>query len=136
MSLFARRANNPWQEAFSIGYDEAGASATAAVKLMSCQRAMRIDRVEIDIPAGYTGDAANYYTIALKKGSTVIAQWSTLTSAQGTIAADTFVNLINSATDANLVTTVGDVISVSFTKTASAVNLPAGRIVMHGRYVA
>lgn len=117
------------------GTNTGNVTATTVSKLLTAQRGMRFDVIELDIPVGFVQDASNYWIIALKKGSTVIAQWSTLTSAQGTIAADTFVNLINSTTDADLVAAVGDVLSLSLTKVASAANLTAGRIVVHGRFV-
>lgn len=109
--------------------------ATKTIKAITTQRRFRVDKVEYISPTGFVQDASNYWTIALKKGSTSMAAWSTQTSAQGTIAANTFVNLVLDATDANRVAAVSDVISIVFTKAASAANLPAGRFVAHCRYV-
>jgi hypothetical protein len=112
-------------------------TATAAVKLMTAQRKMRVDKVEYVNPIGLAGHASNYWEIALKKGSTVMAQWSTDSdvTGQGTLTANAVVNPVLSATDANLVAAVGDVLSLALTKVASAANLPPGRIIVHGRYV-
>ncbi len=72
---------------------------------------------------------------ALTKRQTVMAQWSTDSDAQGTLAADKIVAPVLSATSANLVAADGDVLTIALTKVASAANLPAGRFVVHGRYV-
>lgn len=66
---------------------------------------------------------------------TTMAQWSTDSDAQGALAAGKSVNPVLSATDANLVAAVGDVFSIALVKVASAANLPAGRLVVHARYV-
>lgn len=109
--------------------------STTTIKLMTSKRQMRITKVEIINPAGLAGDASNYWTLALKKGSTTMASWSTATAAEGTLTANTPVLMTLSATDANLVTDVDDVLSLVLTKAASAANLPAGRVVVHGNYV-
>jgi hypothetical protein len=112
-------------------------TASRTIQLLTAQRAMRIDKVEYVNPTGLAGHASNYWEIALKKGSTVMAQWSTDSDVvgQGTLTADTIVNPALSATDANLVAAPGDVLKLALTKAASAANLPPGRIVIHGRYV-
>lgn len=112
-------------------------AATTTRKLMTAQRKMRIDKVEYINPTGLAGHSSNYWEIALKKGSTVMAQWSTDSdvAGQGTLTANAVVNLVLSGTDANLVADVADVLSLVLTKVSSAANLPAGRIIVHGRYV-
>jgi hypothetical protein len=122
---------------FSGGAAADTTGATAAIKLMTAQRPMRIEKVEYINPTGLAGHASNYWEIALKKGSTVMAQWSTDSdvAGQGTLTANAIVNPVLSGTDANLVAAVGDVLSLALTKVASAANLPPGRLVVHGRYV-
>lgn len=112
-------------------------SATRAIKLMTCQRAMRVEKVEYVNPTGLAGHGSNYWEIALKKDSTVMAQWSTDSdvAGQGTLTANALVNPVLSATDANLVAAAGAVLSLSLTKVASAANLPPGRLIVHVRYV-
>ncbi len=110
--------------------------ATAAQKFHThATRTFRVESVEYILPAGFVADSSNYWTVALKNGSTVVASWSTLTSAQGTITAGTPVQLVLSTTDANLVFAAGDIVSAVLTKTASALPLPPGRITVHGHYV-
>lgn len=128
--------------AFTVSGMSGGAAAdttgaTASIKLMTAQRAMRIDKVEYVNPTGLAGHGSNYWEIALKKGSTTMAQWSTDSdvAGQGTLTANAIVNPVLSATDANRVAAAGDVLSLVLTKVASAANLPAGRLIVHGRYV-
>lgn len=132
-----RRANQFVQELVIMPYDHAEGSATFADKLFTAQKAMRIDKVEYVNPTGLAGHADNYWEIAVKKGTTVMFQWSTDSdvSGQGTLTANAIVNLVASSTDANLVAAAADVISLSCTKAASAANLPPGRLIIHGRYL-
>lgn len=94
----------------------------------------RVDSVQYVNPTGLAQDAANYFVIELLKGATIAASWSTQTGAQGSIAADTFVTLVKSATDADLVFAGGDVMSMNLNETGTA-TLPAGRLVVYGRWV-
>lgn len=132
-----RRPNNPWQERFQFAYDHALASATTTVKLFTAQRAVRIEKLEYINVTGLAGHADNFWLIALKKTTTTIGSWSTDSDVvgQGTIAADTIITPVLSSTDADLVWAAAEVISLVLTKAASAANLPAGRIIVHGRYV-
>ncbi len=121
---------------FAGGVDAGSHNATYTKKLMTAQRGMKIDKVEYINPTGLTGHATLYWEVALKKGSTVIGQWSTDSDVvgEGTLTANTFVNLTLSTTAADLVAVTDDVISLALTKVSTAANLPAGRIVVHGRY--
>ncbi len=121
----------------SAGADSDSSGATTAIKLMTVQRKMKVDKVEYINVTGLAGHSSNYWEIALKKDSTVMAQWSTDSdvAGQGTLTANTFVNPTLSATLANRTAAVGTVLSLALTKVASAANLPAGRIIVHGRYV-
>lgn len=121
---------------FAGGVDAASHNATYSKKLMTAQRSMIVDKVEYINPTGLAGHATLYWEIALKKGSTVMAQWSTDSdvAGQGTLTANTFVNPTLSATAADLVAVKDDVLSLVLTKVSTAANLPAGRIVVHGRY--
>lgn len=101
-----------------------------------------IDGVDYINPTGLAADNSNHFEIALKKGSTKMAAWSTDGNGtnfngdanEGTIAADTFVALTLSETAANLHATGGDVLSLSLDETGTQ-SLPAGRIVVRGRWL-
>jgi len=112
-----------------------GTGATAATKLFSAQRKMRIDKVEYINPTGLAGHAANYWDIGIKIGATIAAEWSTDSAAEGTLTANAVNEMTLSSTDANLIADADDVISFYATKVASAANLPAGRAVIHARYL-
>lgn len=131
-----RNPNEFLQELVVLSYDHAALTADTPVKLLKVPagKKFRLDKAEYINPTGLAQDAANYFAIEVKKDATVMASWSTLTGAQGTIAADTFVDLVKSGTDANLVAAAGAIISVNFDETGVQ-TLPAGRIVVHGRYV-
>jgi hypothetical protein len=109
--------------------------ATTTQKFCKVPRIYRVDDVEWLTPTTVTQDAANYWDIELMNGSTSVAKWSTLTSAQGTITGGTGVTLVNSATDASLVFAAGDTMSLVLTKHGSPAALPPGRLTVHGHYV-
>ena len=118
-----------------------GASATAIAATTTLKarkfedRAFRVEHATW-LPYGtMTQDAANYWTIALKNGSTVVASWSTLTGSEGTLTGGTHAEMTLSATDANLVFAAADIATLVLTKTGSPAPLPAGLLTVHGRYV-
>jgi hypothetical protein len=110
------------------------ADSLARVMRIPPTRTFRLDRAEYYSSTGLAQDAANFFSIQVLKNATVAASWSTQTGAQGTIAADTWVTLVNSATDANLVFAAGDVISLNLDETGTA-TLPAGKICLYGRWI-
>jgi len=131
------RLPNEFTEQLTLSHQIVAAiAATTTFRVAKAQGRARIDRVEMVWNAQVTQDATNYYKIDVKKGSTVIASWSFQTSAQGTLAADTFADLVKSSTDADLVVAAGDELTIVATKNGSASNLPAlGRINIFGRYI-
>lgn len=96
-------------------------------------RKFRVSRVMYNNPTGLAADASNFYTIALKGAvsGTVIASWSTQTSAQGALTADTPVTLILNATDANLVLAAGEIPQAAYTKSGTQ-TLPVGTLTFEG----
>lgn len=131
-----RARNLQYQETQVFPIDLASVAATTTVKFAKVKnRKFRVDSVQYINPTGFVQDPANYWAVTLNNGATVAASWSTLTGAQGTIAANTFVEVVPSATDANLVFSDADVMSVVMTKTGAPAALPAGRLLVHGRYV-
>jgi hypothetical protein len=113
--------------------DESG--ATLAVKLFTAQRKFKVDKVEYINPTGLAAHAANFWDIGIKADATSMAEWSTDSAAEGALGADTVNECTLSATVANRVAAKDAVISFYATKNASAANLPAGRIIVHGRYL-
>ena len=76
----------------------------------------------------------NYWTVGVKIGATVAAQWSTLTGADGALGADN-VNALDIEADPAMRGSAGSVVSFFGTKTAAAADLPAGRVVIHAHYI-
>jgi hypothetical protein len=132
----AKRKNSLYQEAFELSYDHSALTADLTVKLFKVPagRKLRIDAVDYINPAGLAEDAANYFNLQLKNGSTVIGNWSTETGQEGTLTADTFVAFDMSDTDADLVLDPTEILSIVFDETGTA-TLPAGRLVVRGRWV-
>lgn len=125
------------QEPFLLAFDHVQVTADTTIKLFKVPdgKSLRIDGVDYVNPTGLAADASNHFNLKILKGaSTVMANWSTETGQQGEIAADTFVAMTLSATDANLVAAGADVISLFLDETGTQ-TLPAGRVVIRGRYV-
>lgn len=110
-------------------------AATTTTKFCKVPRVFRVDDAEWLTATTVTQDTSNYWDIELKNGSTSVAKWSTLTTAQGTITGGTGITLVNSATDANLVFAAGDTMSLVLTKHGTPSALPPGRMSVHGHYV-
>jgi hypothetical protein len=112
----------------------AGITSTTTLKLMVTERPFQLESVELISPTGLTQDASNYYVISLNDGATVMASWSTLTTAQGSLTANTFKEMVLSATVANRYTATGDVLSLVMTLHGTQ-TLPPGTVVVHGLYL-
>lgn len=121
------------ESGFELAYDHAQATGDTTVKLLKASRAMVIDSVDYINPTGLAEDASNYFDVQVLKGSVVAASKNTKTGEGGTLAADTFVAL-TPALLANRTVAAGDIISLKLDETGTA-TLPAGRVVIHGRYV-
>lgn len=132
----ARRKNDLLQERVLYPLTNASTAATVAEKVWTVPagRSLRLDGAWYNSPTGLAAHASNYFTITVKKGSTVMASWSTQVGAQGTLTADTPVSLVLSATDANTVAAAADVITVSYTLSGTQ-TLPAGRMTLNFRLV-
>lgn len=132
-----RRENSYLQETVVLGpYPHAQATADTTEKVWSPSRQFKIDRVQYINPTGLAEDATDFFVIKVLNEALVAASWSTKTGEEGTIDADTFVDLTLSDTAANLVLEAGDVLSISLDEDAGATaTLPAGRFVIEGRYL-
>lgn len=135
-----RRAQTFFHDKVVLAYDHVEVTADLTVKLAKMDRAFRLDKAQYINVTGFAAHSTDYYTIKVLKTSTVMASWSAQTTGgspggQGSITANTFMDLVLSSTDADLVTAADEVLSLFLDRASPAATLPAGRIVLHGRYV-
>lgn len=134
-----RRANQVLQERVVLSVDHAQVTGDTTIKFWKVPtgRSFILDRALYINPTGLAEDAGNWFQVAVKKGSTVMADTNTDSDSAGadnSIAADTFTELAKSATAANLVAASDDVLSLVLDETGTA-TLPAGKLVVEGRLV-
>ena len=84
-------------------------------------------------PTGLAQDASNTFNLKVLNAAAVAANWDTTTGQQGTIAADTFVDFVNGS-EANRLVAPDGIVSLFLDETGTA-TLPAGKLIIHGRYV-
>lgn len=131
----ALRKNKLLQERLLLPGSHVSVTADTTVKLWTVPagRKFRLDRVWYNNVTGLAEDVTNFFTVVIQKGATVMASWSTETTAgDGSLVADTPVDLTKTATDADLVADAGDVISLLLDEDGAA-TLPAGSFVIEGR---
>ena len=129
--MATRRKDRYRSEKITLSLDPASTAASTSVKLYTVPagRKLRVTRVFYNNPTGLAGNAGNFYTIQVLNAALQAFSWSTSTAAQGTLTADTPVELVKNATDANAVLPAGTVLSYAQTLTGAA-TLPAGRVVI------
>ena len=131
-----RNPNLETQQPRNAFFDHPQANATIEHKVdkpFGEPRPWRVDSVRYVNPTGLPEDAADYFEIDVLVGGVVAASWSTETGADGSIPADTWVDLeVVDSPDA--VGDPGDELSLRLVRNGVAV-LPAGRIQCEGRYL-
>lgn len=113
---------------------EVTADTTTKVSVVPAGWQLRLDSVSYLNPTGLATDASNFFNIKITDGTNVAASWSTETGQQGTIAANTFVSLVMTATLANRVFNENEVVTLFLDETGTA-TLPAGRVELRGRWI-
>ena len=121
------------QRNYRQAYDFASVSADTTTKIDGIKsRSVRVTRAWLSCPTGVVANASNFVTFKVIKGaSTVIASWSTSTVGQGTITANTPVELVVTATVADRFLADADVVSF-FVDVTGTITVPLGRIVVEG----
>ncbi len=92
-----------------------------------------VDEVRYVNVTGLAADAANYGELKLLQGAVEVAVWSTETGQEGTIAADTYVQLTN-GTEPNRIVEAGEELTFSVAESGTT-TIPAGRFEVHYRVV-
>lgn len=127
------------QELVVIAFDHPSVEADTEWNIFKVPagRRFRLDKVDYINPTGLAEHADDHFALSIMNGSTVMAgPLSTDSDQAGTndLVADTFTTIPLSSTDADLVAAAGDVISLLADEGGTA-TLPAGRVVLHGRYL-
>lgn len=132
---FSSAADNARGEEVEISYDHVQVTGDTTVKLWKNKstRHFLIEEVEYVNPTGLAQDATNVFNVKVLNAAAVAASWDTTTGQQGSIAADTFVALVNGSA-ANRLVAPSAVVSL-FLDEGGTATLPAGRIVIKGRYI-
>lgn len=76
---------------------------------------------------GLAASGTDSFKVGLKQGSVEVAKWDTATGQEGTVTADTHMNMTLSATPADLIIEPNEVLALALTETGTA-SLPAGQI--------
>lgn len=114
---------------FSLDHAQVTGDTTTVMWQSPAGRAFRITRVVYNNPTGLAAAANDYYTIKVLNGVAVAAQWSTQTTGDGALVADTPVE--PAVQVANMVVPANTKLSLSLDLTGTA-TLPAGRVVIEG----
>ena len=132
-----REPNNQYQERLVLSFDHAEATADTTTKLWAPARKFKVDRAQYINPTGLAEHGTAFFAVKLLKAATVVASTSTDSAGTGDngIVADTFMALTLSATATDLVFNAGDVMSLFLDRSAAAATLPAGRLVIEGKYL-
>lgn len=129
--MATRRKDRYRSEKITLSYDPASTAATFANILYTVPagRRLRITRVMYNNPTGLAGNVSNFYVIQILNAALQAFSWSTSTAGQSTLTANTPVEFVKNATDANAVLPAGTSLSYNATLTGAA-TLPAGRVVI------
>lgn len=116
----------------SLSYDNASLTADLTVVLFKAQREFLLEAASYYNATGLVADVTNFMDIQLVETAVVMANWSTETGQEGTIAAAGFVDL-TLGTVANRTLAAGEKLSIFFEE-GGAVTLPVGLLQIEGRY--
>lgn len=118
-----RRKDPARSEPRSFSIDSAsGLAATTTVWAwkVATGRTLKVERCVLNVGTSITADNTNFWKWELKDGSTVIATWTTaIVAGQGTLTANTPVEMVLNATDANNAAAAGDTLTLVVTKTGT-----------------
>lgn len=138
----SKRQNDFLQERVVLSFDHPSVTEDTEWQVFKVPagRKLKVDAVDYINPTGLAEDATHAFALSLMNGAVVVAgPFSTDSdgaAADDSLPADEWISLDLSATAANLVAEAGDVLSFLADEGAGATaTLPAGRVVVHARYV-
>ncbi len=129
-----RRQNQFLQEFLQENYNNAESTVTRTDKVIKLSRKFTLNRVTFVSAAGLAEDAGNYYVISIKNGSTVMASWSTQTGQEGDLPVNGFIDLVLTATPADLTAAAGAELDFQLDLTGTR-TMPEGHLRLEGRYL-
>ncbi len=116
----------------SMDYEHASLGADTTVKLFKAEREFVLEAASIHNVTGLVADATNFFNVKLVETAVLMANFSTETGQEGSLAADTITDMpLGTLADRTLA--ADEVLSVFFDE-GGAATLPAGRIHFEGRY--
>ena len=128
-----KRPNDFTASNFVLSYDHVAVTADTTFKLWKLGRKFVLDRAYYVNVTGLAADVTNFYNIKVNIAAVLALNWSTETGEEGTIAADTFVTMDPAAAAARIGAADAE-ISLELDEDGTQ-TLPAGRIVIEGRYL-
>ena len=129
-----RRPSQFTGERFAIPFSHAAATAPIAIKLWDAPRKFVLERVWYNNVTGLAQDATNFFDIRILQDAILAANHSTETGEEGTLTADTPVELVLSTVAGAIVFAAGDEVILDLAE-GGAASLPAGTGVIEGRYL-
>lgn len=136
-------------EALTVNVDETGTTTVpagrfevtlriveddVAFKFFKAKHKMRVDSLDLQLVSGLAASNTDYYTFQVKNGATVVASYDTRAANEGALTAATFGAMTLSATQANRILAVDDVLTLDCNETGDAV-LSDITLTLHARYV-
>lgn len=111
------------------------AAGTDDVSLFALHERVEVQGAYIVVNANVTGNASDYVTLAIlgNDQSTAMYQWSTDTGAEGTLTADTPVEMVSQGKENLAIFDAGDAIKVTLTNTGSTGIAFDGMLVLNCR---
>lgn len=131
-----RRKNRVLQERMPVQFDFSAVTTTSTFEFFPThQQTFLVENADLISWTGLAVSDTDYVVVTLQDGATVMATWSTKTTGgNGALTAHTFKAMALSAVSGALDAAAGDVLKLVFTVTGTP-TLPAGRLVVHGRYL-
>jgi hypothetical protein len=139
MTTAPRDKNNTLQETFEWSFPHGAITGTTTFKVRKPKRDFVIDSASYHNVTGLATHADNNYVGVLKIGATAaVAMFNTDADSDpvgAAIAADTWTDGVPSAVSGALNGVPDDEVTLVCTKGSGAATLPAGQLVIRGRYI-
>jgi hypothetical protein len=116
-----------------IDHPQVTADTTTTEWAVPSDRSFILDKAQYYNATGLANHATDFFNVKVLAGATVMANWSTETGQEGTATADTVLNMTLAAESAR-VCAPGTAVKLFLDESGTA-TLPAGKVILHGRYL-